>query len=180
MKGVVFIALNDMVEKRFGIDTWESILAQVAPECQGVYTSTEEYPDEDIIKFVSVISETLALPSSEITQTFGHYLFGELNRKYTLFSASCSTLFDFLGSIETVIHKEVKKLYINPNLPTLGCTVTDERNLLMRYHSPRKLCYLAEGLILGAAKHYDEPVVITHDVCMHRGAKVCELKVCLH
>jgi len=177
MKGVVFIAINDLVESQFGISTWEKILEAVSPECGGVYTSTEDYPDEDVVKYVQVISAELAIPASDVTRTYGKFLFGELNRKYDIFTKLSNNLFEFLNSIEGVIHKEVRKLYPNPSLPTLDCTIKSDTELELEYHSPRQLCYLAEGLIYGAAEHYGEDIVLSHDQCMHTGSDKCILRV---
>lgn len=177
MKGAVFIALNDMIESQYGIDEWEELLNTVKPASLGIYTSTEDYPDSEINAFVVAISQKLNLDTNTVTCVFGDYLFGELNRKYSMFTASCSNLFDFLESIENVIHKEVRKLYTNPSLPSLDCQVINEKELIMRYHSSRKLCYLAEGLILGASNHYQQSVKITHEQCMHNGESHCILKV---
>jgi hypothetical protein len=69
---------------------------------------------------------------------------------------------EFLKSIEDVIHKEVKKLYHNPNLPTLDWEQEDDRSLDLYYRSPRKLCGLAEGLIRGAAQRYEVEYNLTH------------------
>lgn len=178
MKGAVFIALNDMIEAQYGIDTWEQLLATVKPQCQGIYTSTEDYPDAEINDFVAAISTKLQLETTTVTRIFGDYLFGELNRKYDIFTKLSSNLFDFLQSIETVIHKEVRKLYTNPHLPTLDCKVTNDNEVTMLYYSERKLCFLAEGLILGAANHYKEEIQINHTECMHHGAERCTLKIC--
>jgi len=177
MKGVVFIALNELVESQYGMAAWEQILAEVNPECGGIYTSTEEYPDEEVVRFVQVISKTLNVDSSIVTRSFGNFLFGELNKKYDIFTRLSEDFFAFLDSIENVIHKEVRKLYNSPNLPTLDCTIVDDKTLIMQYHSPRKLCYLAEGLIQGAAEYYDKEITIEHPVCMHDGAAKCEIHV---
>lgn len=177
MKGVVFIILNEMVESQYGIETWEEILDEVKPKCGGVYISTENYPDEEIVGFVSVISAKLNLSSDQVTKVFGRYLFDELNKKMSFFSKQSANLFEFLDSIENVVHKEVRKLYIDPNLPTIDCKVLSDTELHMHYHSPRKLCYLAEGLISGAAEFYGDTIKITHDVCMHKGDDNCVLKV---
>lgn len=180
MKGIVFITINDMVEQKFGIETWEKILSKVDPECGGIYTSTQDYPDEDVVKFVLTISEELGVDPTEVTRSFGTFLFGELNKKYDIFTKLSSNLFDFLNSIEGVIHKEVRKLYENPHLPTIGCTPDSENSLVMRYESPRKLCYLAEGLIFGAAEHYNEKISLSHDKCLHKGDDHCELIIHKH
>ncbi len=177
MKGIVFIILNEMVETQYGIEAWEGILEKVKPECEGVYISTENYPDEEIVRYVTVISETLNLPSTSVTKVFGRYLFDELNQKMSFFSKQSQSLFDFLDSIENVVHKEVRKLYINSSLPKIDCHIKNRTELHMHYESPRKLCYLAEGLISGAADFYEDSIEIIHDVCMHHGADHCEIKV---
>ena len=176
MKGAVFIALNEMIETQYGIETWDELLAIVQPENNGVYTAVEDYPDEDAVKFVIAISEKLGLHSSEVTRIFGEYLFSDLNSKHPIFSQISADLFEFLSSIESVIHKEVRKLFENPHLPSLA-TKIEGNCLTMRYESPRKLCYLAEGLIFGAANHYGESIYIEHDTCMHKGEEACILKV---
>lgn len=47
----------------------------------------------------------------------------------------------------------------------------------MEYHSQRSMCRLAEGLTLGAADHYGEPVTVTHPQCTREGASHCLLRV---
>lgn len=177
MKGAVFIALNDMIEEHYGIDTWEELLAEVQPECEGIYVSTEDYPDTEITHFVRAISSKTGLPSTEVTRIFGESLFHELNTKYPMFAENCNSLFDFLNSIENVIHTEVRKLFEQTSLPSIDCKTTHDQLLKMDYKSPRKLCYLAEGLIQGASIHFQEPVKIEHAMCMHDGNDHCEFHI---
>lgn len=177
MKGIVFIILNEMVENQHGIAVWEEILDEVKPQSEGIYISTEEYPDEEVVRFVEVISSKLGLPSKDVTKLFGRYLFDELNAKMSFFSKHSPDLFDFLDSIENVVHKEVRKLYDSPNLPTIDCDIIGDTELKMTYHSPRKLCYLAEGLISGAADFYGDTIELHHDKCMHEGADKCLMRV---
>lgn len=177
MKGAVFIALNELIESQHGIDTWELLLAKVKPQCSGIYISTEDYPDADIQKFVLEISALLNVPSTDVTKLFGHYLFSELNNKFPMFSKASKDLFSFLNSIEDVIHKEVRKLYENPSLPKLDCKYISNDTLEIEYRSPRKLCYLAEGLILGASEFYHTKITLDHTGCMHEGKDHCTLLV---
>lgn len=177
MKGIVFIILNEMVEGKYGIDVWEEILEEVAPESGGIYISTENYPDEEVVRYVSVISKKLDVPPNAVTKLFGRYLFDELNQKMSIFSKQCTGLFEFLDSIENVVHKEVRKLYVNSSLPKIDCKISSDTEMNMYYESPRKLCYLAEGLISGAAEFYGDDIDIKHDVCMHNGEEQCLIEV---
>ena len=176
MKGAVFIALNEMIENQYGIEVWEELLDEVNPQCGGVYTSVEDYPDEEIVAFVLAISAKLNLDTSLVTRIFGTHLFGELNSKYPVFTQTSENLFSFLESVENVIHKEVRKLFESANLPSIDTKISDNY-LDLTYSSPRKLCYLAEGLIFGAADYYSEKIQIDHTVCMHQGSDRCRIRI---
>ena len=47
----------------------------------------------------------------------------------------------------------------------------------MGYSSPRQLCDLAHGFILGVGDHYDEAVAVRHLQCMHDGSERCLMAV---
>ena len=173
MKGIVFTTFNEMVEKEIGIDMWEAILESVNPESQGIYTSIEDFPDAELFAMVSELAERTDTPIADLLRAFGLYLFHVLNMKHDIFANQQTEFLEFLKSIEDVIHKEVKKLYPNPNLPTLDWEQEDDRSLDLYYRSPRKLCNLAEGLIKGAAQRYEVDYSLTHSPCMHEGSDHC-------
>jgi len=177
MKGAVFIALNDMVEEVFGVEVWEAVLEQANPESEGIYISASSYTDAEIISLISAIADTTQNPIEEIIRNFGCYLFSQLNSKYPIFTESQSDFFGFLNSIHTVIHVEVNKLYEDASLPTIACERIDNNHILMHYRSPRKFCILAEGLIFGAANHYNKDVIITQGKCMSNGHDECEINI---
>lgn len=177
MKGMVYISLNELVEREHGIQMWENILAAVQPPSEGIYTSTENYGDAELVALINEISRQTDMPVPELIRYFGEVLFAELNQKYPIFSSLSSSLFDYLASIEGVIHQEVRKLYASVSLPSINTHVIDDKTLALDYHSPRKLCYLAEGLIYGAAKQYKVSITIDHQQCMHRDNDSCRLVV---
>ncbi len=177
MKGIVFTTFNDMVEQQIGIDVWDRILDSVKPESEGIYTSVEDFPDEELIAMVSELSTITGTPVLDLVQAFGQYLFHALAMRHPIFVDEKSDFIEFLKSIEDVIHKEVKKLYPNPNLPSLQWEQPDKNTLIMFYRSPRKLCHLAEGLIKGAAEHYGVEYSFAHPICMHDGHDHCRFEI---
>jgi len=177
MKGAVFIAFNQMIEDVMGIDQWEQLLHDVQPGSDGVYISVEEYPDAELFSMVAYLSEKTGTPVEVLVESFGHYLFSVLNKKYPIFSSQQEDFFDFVESIDGVIHREVRKLYDSPSLPSISCEREGQHILHVTYRSPRKLCFLAEGLIRGAARHYDVDYQLTHDTCMHKGSDHCLLTI---
>ncbi len=180
MKGIVFTTFNDMIEQKIGIEMWEDLLEQVKSESQGIYTAVEDFPDEELLEMVSLLSEKTGTPLPDLIQAFGQYLFHTLAMKHSIFVEAEKDLFDFLKSIEGVIHKEVMKLYPDPKLPTIDWKQENEKELTLLYKSPRKLCHLADGLIRGAAEQYETPITLTHDQCMHDGHEQCTFVVTRH
>lgn len=173
MKGIVFTTFNEMVEQEIGIDMWESLLESVKPESGGIYTSIEDFPDQELLDMVTELSHKTGTPVTELIEAFGQYLFHALAFKHSIFTDQKPNLVEFLKSIESVIHKEVHKLYQNPNLPSIDWEQPEENTLILHYHSPRKLCRLADGLIRGAADHYKTKIKMSQTACMHDGADRC-------
>lgn len=175
MKGVIFNILENMVIEKCGMETWNDILNSL--KVSGIYTAGKSYPDEELFAFVGEVSARLEMPAEQVVGAFGEFLFSQLASRYPVFLEQEATLKGFLKSVDSVIHVEVKKLYDSPNLPSFTYTEPDESTLVMEYRSPRQLCLLAEGLIRGAAAHYQDDVSIEHPRCTHKGDDHCDLIV---
>lgn len=175
MKGSIFIALNKMVEQHHGLDTWFTILDKAGNE--GVFTSTENYPDEELFKIVGVICELLNVELPVILNAFGEFLFHFLHKAYPMFADAQPTFFEFIQSIDGVIHVEVHKLDELAQTPKITVEQLNENDALLEYYSPRKLCFLAEGLLKGAAHHYGINIATKQTQCMHNGAANCLIAV---
>ena len=166
-----------MIEDKVSLEMWERLIDETNPHSQGIYTSVEDFPDEELFAFVTKLSEITGQPMADLIESFGHYLFAFLNQKYPMFSQQQTDFFEFLKSIDAVIHKEVKKLYDNALLPEIECEVQSATHLVMKYRSSRQLCLLAEGLIRGAANHYKVQYTLAHQTCQHRGDPHCTFEI---
>lgn len=180
MKGVVFDLLNEMVEEKFGFEAWEKILELA--ELDGIYVATETYADEELFKLVAAAESVSGIPAQDLVRTFGKYMLPGFAKAHPVFFEGQQSLRDFLMTVDRVIHVEVRKLYPNAGLPSFdyGDESEDKSKLIMYYKSPRKLCALSEGLIEGAAEHFGQGYSLEHNVCMHKGADHCELKMEFH
>ena len=173
MKGIVFNLLSEMVEEKFGIEAWDTLLLDT--EQDGVYVSTESYPDEMLMALVSAASNRLDIPVHDLVKAFGEFMFPHFYKQFPTFFEADMTLKGFLLSVDRVIHVEVRKLHPDAGLPEFEYIDEEDNELTMYYASPRKLCMLAEGLIAGAATHFNTKYALTHDECMHKGADRCKL-----
>ena len=176
MKGVVFNILEEMVETNYGMEVWNDILDE-AKQTEGIFIAGQSYADETLFKFVEIICEKLEQPTGVVVQAFGEFMFDGLVQRHKVLMENMTELDGFLKSIDSIIHVEVGKLYVDPNLPTIECFDHDSGKMTMRYRSPRKLCPLAEGLIRGAAAHFGKKINVEHKTCMHKGADHCDLEI---
>lgn len=167
--------LADMVETVLGIEEWNAVLAENGLD--GIYTSTALYDDEELMGLVATISRRNEIPVNDLVFAFGEFMFPQFYERYPQLIDPSPDLLTFLSTIDNVIHVEVKKLYPQAITPDFKHEQGDDNTLMLEYRSDRKLCQLAEGLISGAAKHYDEAYTLAHSPCMHEGADHCGLRV---
>ena len=175
MKGVIFTFLADMVEDKFGLEAWDSILQET--NLHGIYVSAESYDDEQLFRLVEAASAKTGIHANDLIRLFGQYSFGEFQKMHPDFCNPSFSLIQFLLSVDNVIHVEVKKLHPDAILPSFKYNEINDKELSMFYNSPRKLCMLAEGLIEGAAEFYNTEYKLKHDTCMHDGADHCHLHI---
>ncbi|MFT5760341.1 MAG: putative hydrocarbon binding protein [Alteromonadaceae bacterium] len=175
MQGSIFTAFSEMVIEKMGMAAWNDLLAKVRPASEGIYTNGMQYDDSEIMALVAELSEITKIDPPNLVRTFGEYLFSHLYNNSSADLSHIDNLKDFLIYIDSVIHKEVKRVYPQAYLPTFDCSDSSDGDFVMLYHSKRKLCYLSEGLILSASKHFKQPITISHPECMHDGAEKCKL-----
>jgi hypothetical protein len=171
LKGIIFNLVEEVVTDRYGEDAWDSVLE--AASLDGSYTSVGSYPDDDLFRLVGAASEILALSADDIVRSLGEGAIPLLAERYPQFFEPHASTRSFLLTLNDIIHPEVRKLYPGAVVPDFDFAVSEDGYLLLGYRSERQLCALAEGFILGAARHYGEAVTLTQVRCMHRGDDKC-------
>ncbi|MEW6995111.1 heme NO-binding domain-containing protein [Colwelliaceae bacterium MEBiC 14330] len=175
MQGTIFTAFSDMVIEKIGMECWNELLDKTKPASQGIYTAGEQYKDGELIEMVKLLSKKTGIAINDLLTAFGEYIFETLYQNSPADLSSLTNLKDFLLAIDGVIHSEVKRVHPSAYLPSFKYHNSENGDLILEYSSKRKLCYLAVGLIQGAAAKFSEKISISHPVCMHKGADHCEL-----
>jgi hypothetical protein len=175
VKGIVFNLLEQVVTRDHGEDTWDDLLSSAG--LTGAYTSLGSYPDEDFGRLVQAASEVLNVPSQDLVRWFGREALPALAKAYPGFFALHADTRSFLLTLNDIIHPEVRKLYPGADVPDFDFVLLPDGGLRMGYDSHRKMCAFAEGLIEGAAAHFEELVAISQPTCMVHGDSKCELEI---
>jgi len=174
MKGMVFKVFERHVERHLGQDTLDELLDQPGLSNGGAYTAVGNYPPGDLTCRVGTLSERTGVPASELVTRFGHELFATLADGHREIMAKFNGCLDMLAGIEAVIHRDVRKLYSDAELPRFDVEHHDgERRLTLVYSSSRPFADLAHGLIEGALEHYgvNENATVLREDLSHDGTK---------
>ena len=175
MKGIIFNLLEDVVVDNYSDRTWNELLD--AAGLDGVYTSLGNYDDSEITALVSAAATALSTTDGEVLRWFGQRAIPGMAKRWPEFFAPHRNSLPFLISLNDVIHPEVRKLYSGAFCPHFDFAAPAENKLTIGYRSPRKLCDLAHGFIIGAGEHYGETLSVKHSECMHDGSDRCLITV---
>lgn len=177
MQGIIFNALEEFVLEAADMEVWNSILASNDLKSGGVYTSGVSYDDEEIVSLATTLCEKLDIPLVDGLKLFGKYLFGFLLNRGPIELANYPNAQALLENLESVVHRDVKRIHPDAYTPFFIYKPINENEGELSYTSKRKLCFVAEGLLAGAAEHYGQTVQMTHFECMHNGAESCKWNV---
>ena len=175
MKGVIFNLLEEVVVDARGERVWDELLD--AAGVSGVYTSLGSYDDAEIMSLVSAAGAPLSMSDREVLRWFGRQAMSILATSRPEFFTPHQHAAPFLRTLNSVIHPEVRKLYPGAYCPHFGFQSPPDGSLLIDYRSPRKLCDLAHGFILGVGDHYGETLNVRHLECMQNGSDRCLMAV---
>ncbi len=173
MKGIVFNLLEGVVSAQFGDDAWDDML-DGAGAC-GAYTAVGSYADGEFVRLLDATPQPAGRTDRERLRWFGRRAIPVLAARYPHFFSPHADTCSFLATLNDIIHPEVRKLYPGAEVPVFDFEApADVENVVrLGYRSARRLCWLAEGFILGTADHYGQDVALHQACCMHDGADHC-------
>lgn len=156
MKGMVFRAFTSFIEQRFSDELADNVLDLPELSTGGAYTTVGNYPYTDMLSMAVFVSEKTGFPVSELVNAFGEHLFHVLAAGHKDMVDAHTSAPEFLSVIETVIHRDVRKLYDNTELPSFDVEAYDShKSVTLLYASSRPFADLAEGLITGCLDYFD-------------------------
>ena len=177
MKGVLFNVVEDVVTGALSADAWDDVID--ASGVSGAYTSLGNYPDAELVNIVGEVATATSQSTSDTLRLSGRLGFQHLARRAPELLAPYDDWRAVLKSLDDNIHPEVLKFYPGAEVPSF--TVTDDgADLLVAYVSARRLCALADGLIVGCGVWFDRELTVSHETCVHDGDEGCTMRVVEH
>ena len=160
MKGIVFTNFFEMVEEKLGFELVDQLIERTALATDGAYTTIGTYDHKELLALVGNLHKLTDVPVNDLLMSYGQYLFPKLMLIDPGMVAQFSGSFDLVAAVDSMIHVEVKKLYPDAELPEFRVISHNKDELQVAYISCRPFAYLAHGLILGCAEHYNEKIAV--------------------
>ena len=160
MKGIVFTEFLEMVETLHDGDFVDELIVTAGLPHDGAYSAVGTYPHTEMAALVVRYSAMTGTQVPLALRGFGRHLFSRFATLYPVFFENIRCPLHFLGTIEGVIHVEVRKLYPDAELPRFDAVWPSPDVLELTYRSERHLGDLAAGLIEGCVEHFGIPHTI--------------------
>ena len=158
MKGIVFTEFLTYVSKKYDENTVDDIIEASHLPSGGAYTTVGTYDHAELVSLCRTLSESKSISNASILNEFGKHLGHTFYDGFRSFFDRCNDFFDFVESIDEYIHKEVRKLYPDAQLPTFVVSERSADRMVLDYISPRHMEDMALGLLEGTAPYFDRNV----------------------
>jgi ribosomal protein S28E/S33 len=159
MHGSIFVLLKRFVENSYDYSTWINLL-QKTGLAGSVYQMEEMYPTQELFAIVNKASELTGIPANDLLEQFGEFLVPDLLLIYNKYINPTWRTYDMLLNTEANMHSAVKRQDGRTNPPMLLVTKKGSRQLIVDYHSKRRMAGVAVGIIRGIAQYYHESDVV--------------------
>lgn len=175
MYGFVNHALELLVLKTFGEETWETIKKNAEVNMEGQFLVRQIYDDEMTYNIIGAAVEVLKIPADAILELFGKMFFEfcQDSGYDKILQVLGATPRDFLQNLDA-LHDHLGTLYPGMRAPSFRCTERPEDGaLLLHYYSDRPgLEHIVIGIVKAVASklHNTEvevEIVKTKDECDH-------------
>ncbi|CAM3728323.1 heme NO-binding domain-containing protein [Pontibacter korlensis] len=159
MHGSIFVLLKRFVESKYNYSTWANLL-ESAGLANASYQIGEMYPTREIVAIVGAAAAHSGTPANELLEQYGEFLVPDLLLVYKKYVRPEWRTYDMLLHTEASMHKAVRQTDGRANPPLLLVTKKGSKQLIVDYHSKRRMAGMAVGIIKGIAKHYNESDIV--------------------
>lgn len=159
MHGSIFVLLKRFIESTYNYSTWVNLLEE-AGITQPAYDMREMYPTRDLIAIVNAAAAQNGVPANNLLEQFGEFLVPDLLLVFKKYVQPEWCTYEMLQYAESHMHGAVRAADNRTNPPLLLVTKKGSRQLIVDYHSRRRMAGMAVGIIKGIAKYYNESDVV--------------------
>ncbi len=155
MHGSMFVLLKRFIESGHDYSTWVN-LPQEAGIAHAPYQMDEVRLTGEMTAIMSAASRLTGIPSRQLMEKYGEALVPDLLLVYSKYIQPEWRTYEMLLHTEAAMHAAVKKEDSRASPPLLLVTKKGGRQLMVDYHSRRRMAGVAVGIIRGIARYFHE------------------------
>ncbi|MCX2739787.1 heme NO-binding domain-containing protein [Pontibacter anaerobius] len=159
MHGSIFVLLKRFIESSYNYSTWVNLL-EAAGVTKPVYEMQNMYPTRDLVAIVYAAAAHSGVPANDLLEQFGEFLVPDLLLVFNKYVQPEWRTYEMLLYTEASMHGAVRRSDSRTNPPLLLITKKGSRQLIVDYHSKRRMAGMAVGIINGIARYYNESDVV--------------------
>ena len=172
MKGIVFTEFLELVEDKFGLEMVDNIISSSDLASNGVYTSVGTYSFSEMLQLLQNLSANTGLSIDNLLLVYAEHFFSVLEDSYPGLLATYNDPIEMISSIENHIHVEVRKIYLDAELPTFEVLEKTKDSLVMIYTSSRAMHHFGLGLMNKTFEHFNSTATIVLEKIKDDGTEV--------
>ncbi|MBF0368545.1 MAG: heme NO-binding domain-containing protein [Magnetococcales bacterium] len=178
MHGFVFHKLQEFFLSRADGKSWAAVVANINQRPRAFHVGMI-YPDEVFVSLFQSMAAQLNLDPYQAMVAFGRFMaktLVETGGLLGLIQPGWKTL-DVIENTKHLIHSALHSY--NPQLqpPDIRCVRLRSNEVAIAYQSPRKLCGVVKGIVMGLADYFGEQVDIHENICMLKKGRLCRINV---
>lgn len=159
MHGSIFVLLKRFVENLYDYSTWVKLLQESGID-RSAYQMHEMYPTSELFAIVHKASEITGVPAYDLMEQYGQFLVPDLMLIYGKYLNPDWRTYNMLLNTEEAMHGAVRKEDNRTTPPKLLVTKKGSKQLIVDYHSKRRMAGVAVGIIKGIATYFNESDIV--------------------
>jgi hypothetical protein len=162
MRGSIFVEFMAHLEQRYGLENVDAVISTLGDNLKtsGAYTAVGDYPHEEMLAIAQAVCEKTNTELAAFIQEFAEFLIGAFQRTHPQYFERTDDVFEFLESIESIIHRDVVRLYPDSQPPLVRLERLDGDRHKLTYQSHRPLAPLALCLTELSGAAFGQPLEI--------------------
>ena len=164
MKGTITRCLAELVETKWGVSTWDAVVADSGLERSKkllVKMPSSDVPDADALALIASATKVLSISLEKLADQFGEYwcctyapdMYPSIVRRF-------SNAREMLLGMDQV-HVQLTKEIPNATPPRFVYTWMSDNVLNVEYQSSRNLAVIYMGLARGVGKYFGEKLTVS-------------------
>jgi len=159
MHGSIFVLLKRFVENSFDYSTWVRLLED-ADIHRVAYQMQDLYPTREIFAIAESVSVLTGVSPNAVLEQFGEFMVPDLLLIYNKYLQPEWRTYELLLHTEEAMHEAVRREDNRATPPMLLVTKKGSKQLIVDYHSKRRMAAVAVGIIRGIAEYYHESDIV--------------------